>query len=416
VTEQSPQPAGPVRADAPGAEIVLDSVTKHYPGQRDPAVEEISMTIPAGEIVVFVGPSGCGKTTTMRMINRLIEPTSGTITIGGRDVTKVDPDRLRRQIGYSIQQAGLFPHLTVARNIATVPGLLGWDRRRIHDRVDEMLTLVGLDPDTFRRRYPRQLSGGQQQRVGVARALAADPPVLLMDEPFGALDPITRGLLQDELLRLQGELHKTIVFVTHDFNEAVKLGDRIAVLGNRSRILQYDTPAAILAEPADATVAGFAGTDAALKQLTLTRVDEVGLRQCPTATEDDAVEVLRSALAARDWKWGLVLDVQRRPRRWVSPAHLLHAESLRGIGLPVASTVMHRSTLQEALAALLAESTAHAVVTAGSGEYVGLITIDTLVRQLSDMRAEHGVLVPDPPTASDVTDSASGATDLGEPR
>ncbi|WP_280264078.1 ABC transporter ATP-binding protein [Nocardia wallacei] len=375
--------------DHPRAEIVLDSVTKRYPGQRDPAVENVSLTIPAGETVVFVGPSGCGKTTTMRMINRLIEPTSGTITIDGRDVAAQDADRLRRGIGYSIQQAGLFPHMTVARNIATVPGLLGWDRARVTARIDEMLELVGLDPGTFRGRYPRQLSGGQQQRVGVARALAADPPVLLMDEPFGAVDPITRGLLQDELIRLQAELHKTIVFVTHDFNEAVKLGDRIAVLGNRSRILQYDTPAAILAEPADETVAGFVGADAALKQLTLTRVEDVELRPCATAIESDPIDPIRTELAQRDWKWGLVLDAARRPVRWVSEAHLAHASSLRDLGLPVTSTVTNRSTLQEALEALLADSTAHAVVTGRRGEYVGLVTIDTLVRHLSEIRAEH---------------------------
>ncbi|RDI52980.1 ABC transporter ATP-binding protein [Nocardia mexicana] len=373
----------------PRAEIVLDSVTKRYPGQRDPAVENVSLTIPAGETVVFVGPSGCGKTTTMRMINRLIEPTSGTITIAGRDVTRVNPDRLRREIGYSIQQAGLFPHMTVARNIATVPGLLGWDRAKITARIDEMLELVGLDPGTFRDRYPRQLSGGQQQRVGVARALAADPPVLLMDEPFGAVDPITRGLLQDELLHLQAELHKTIVFVTHDFNEAVKLGDRIAVLGNQSRILQYDTPAAILAEPADETVAGFVGADAGLKQLTLVRVEDVELGQCPTALETDDVAPLRTTLAEREWKWGLVLDTQRRPLRWVSAAQLASTASLRDVGLPVTGTVSRRSSLQEALEALLTESTANAVVTGRRGEYAGLITIDTLVSHLSDMRAEH---------------------------
>ncbi|BCK53412.1 ABC transporter ATP-binding protein [Nocardia wallacei] len=386
----------PAAAEHPRAEIVLDSVTKHYPGQRDPAVDNISLTIPAGEIVVFVGPSGCGKTTTMRMINRLIEPTSGTITIAGRDVTAVNADQLRRQVGYSIQQAGLFPHMTVARNIATVPGLLGWNRARIAIRVDEMLELVGLDPATFRDRYPRQLSGGQQQRVGVARALAADPPVLLMDEPFGAVDPITRGLLQDELLRLQAELHKTIVFVTHDFNEAVKLGDRIAVLGNRSRILQYDTPAAILAEPADETVAGFVGADAALKQLTLVRVQDVALGQCPTALESDEVQPLRAALAEREWKWGLVLDAQRRPLRWVSDALLAQATSLRAAGLPVTGTVALRSSLQGALEVLLAESNAHAVVTGRRGEYAGLITIDTLVAHLSEMRAEHTSATTEP--------------------
>ncbi|WP_433576551.1 ABC transporter ATP-binding protein [Nocardia brasiliensis] len=373
-----------------GEEIVLDAVTKHYPGQRDPAVDRVSMTIPAGEIVVLVGPSGCGKTTTMRMINRLIEPTSGTITIGGRDAASIDADQLRRGIGYSIQQAGLFPHMTVAKNVATVPGLIGWDRKRIAARTDEMLDLVGLDPDTYRHRYPRQLSGGQQQRVGVARALAADPPVLLMDEPFGAVDPITRGLLQDELLRLQGELGKTIVFVTHDFTEAVKLGDRIAVLGSRSRILQYDTPAAILADPADETVAGFVGADASLKQLTLTRVQDAELAQCPTAVEDEPVDGLRTALAERDWPWALILDRQRRPLRWVSTDHLAHANSLRDTGFAIGEPLSLRSTLQDALEALLADQTANAVVTGKRGEYVGLITIDTLVAHLSAMRAEHG--------------------------
>ncbi|MGW4847704.1 ABC transporter ATP-binding protein [Nocardia brasiliensis] len=393
-----------------GEEIVLDTVTKHYPGQRDPAVDRVSMTIPAGEIVVLVGPSGCGKTTTMRMINRLIEPTSGTITIGGRDAASIDADQLRRGIGYSIQQAGLFPHMTVAKNVATVPGLIGWDRKRIAARTDEMLDLVGLDPDTYRHRYPRQLSGGQQQRVGVARALAADPPVLLMDEPFGAVDPITRGLLQDELLRLQGELGKTIVFVTHDFTEAVKLGDRIAVLGSRSRILQYDTPAAILADPADETVAGFVGADASLKQLTLTRVQDAELAQCPTAVEDEPVDVLRTALAERDWPWALILDRQRRPLRWVSTDHLAHADSLRDTGFAIGEPLSLRSTLQDALEALLADQTANAVVTGKRGEYVGLITIDTLVAHLSAMRAEHGsgstpgrdrILETDGPAAGD---------------
>ncbi|MFF7940127.1 ABC transporter ATP-binding protein [Nocardia gamkensis] len=381
---------GSARSVVSGVEIVLHSVTKHYPGQRDPAVDSVSLTIPAGEIVVLVGPSGCGKTTTMRMINRLIEPTSGTITIDGRDAATIHPDRLRRGIGYSIQQAGLFPHLTVAKNVATVPGLIGWDRRRIAARVDEMLELVGLDPDTFRDRYPRRLSGGQQQRVGVARALAADPPVLLMDEPFGAVDPITRGSLQNELLRLQGELGKTIVFVTHDFTEAVKLGDRIAVLGDKSRILQYDTPAAILTDPADETVAGFVGADASLKQLTLTRVGDVELGDCPTATEEDPAGTLRAALADRDRPWALVLDGQGRPLRWVSAEHLAHADSLRGLGSPVPETLSLKSTLQDALEALLTHQNATAVVTGPRGEYVGLITIDTLIGHLSALRAEHG--------------------------
>ncbi|MFE6925690.1 ABC transporter ATP-binding protein [Nocardia sp. NPDC057663] len=374
---------GAAAAAVSGVEIVLDRVTKRYPDQRDPAVEEVSMTIPAGEIVVLVGPSGCGKTTTMRMINRLIEPSSGTVTIGGRDAAAIDADELRRGIGYSIQQAGLFPHLTVAKNIATVPGLLGWDRRRTSARVDEMLALVGLDPATYRNRFPRQLSGGQQQRVGVARALAADPPVLLMDEPFGAVDPITRALLQDELLRLQGELGKTIVFVTHDFGEAVKLGDRIAVLGERSRILQYDTPAAILAAPADDTVAGFVGATATIDRLGLAVLADLDLDQGIAVAEDTAPADLTDRLHTAKQDWGIVLDAQRRPVRRVPAAELAHADSLRDLGTPIAATLPAEATLQDALAILLTERTASAVVVDSAGSFAGVVTVDTLIGHLA---------------------------------
>ncbi|QNG18473.1 ATP-binding cassette domain-containing protein [Rhodococcus triatomae] len=376
-------------SDVSGVEIVLENVVKRYPGQNEPAVDGISITIPAGEIVALVGPSGGGKTTVLRMINRLIEPTSGTITIGGRDALSIDPDVLRRGIGYSIQQAGLFPHITVGKNIGTVPGLLKWDRNRISARVDEMLDLVGLDPDTYRDRYPRQLSGGQQQRVGVARALAADPPVLLMDEPFGAVDPITRGLLQDELMRLQAELRKTIVFVTHDFNEAVKLGDRIAVLGPQSHIMQYDTPAAILSNPANETVEGFVGAGAALKQLTLTRVRDVDLTDVPTAQVGDPVDELRNRMIERKSKWGIVLDSRNRPLRWVSPKQLAHARSLESVGDPIGEMVSTQSTLQDALEALLEEGNASAVVTGRRGGYEGLVTIDVLVAHLSRINEEY---------------------------
>ncbi len=258
-----------------GLRIEPSELTKRYPGQQAPAVDEFTLDVPAGELVVLVGPSGCGKTTTMKMINRLIEPTSGGIRIGGEDVLTMRPDELRRHIGYVIQQIGLFPHMTIAQNIAVVPRLLGWSKSRIADRVDELLGLVGLDAAGFRARYPRQLSGGQQQRVGVARALAADPPVMLMDEPFGATDPITREHLQNEFLRLQRELRKTIIFVTHDFEEAIRLGDRIAVLREGSRIAQYDRPARILSDPADDYVAGFIGAGATLKRLALVTVDDV---------------------------------------------------------------------------------------------------------------------------------------------
>jgi osmoprotectant transport system ATP-binding protein len=374
-----------------GVEIRLEEVSKRYAGQSLPAVASVTMTIPAGETVVLVGPSGSGKTTTMRMINRLIEPTSGRITIGGQDVLDLDPDKLRREIGYSIQQAGLFPHMTVAENVGMVPSLVGWDKKRIVERVEEMLDLVGLDPTEFRGRYPRQLSGGQQQRVGVARALAANPPVLLMDEPFGAVDPITRGVLQDELMRLQADLGKTIVFVTHDFDEAVKLGDRIAVLGERSTILQYDTPEAILANPADDTVAGFVGHGAALKQLTLRRVREIELSEVPTATVDEEPSVLREKLGSGRGAIGLVLDRRKRPLRWASARDAAAVSSLERAGREVEDSVSPASTLQDALEAILTDDDGVAVVTGSRGEYIGVVDIDTVMNTIKALQQEHAV-------------------------
>ncbi|MGH9000943.1 MAG: ABC transporter ATP-binding protein, partial [Acidimicrobiia bacterium] len=260
----------PAAGDHPA--LRLEGVTKQYQAGAPPAVRDVSLDVPRGETVVLVGPSGCGKTTTLKMINRLVEPSAGRILLEGRDVTGVDPDELRRGIGYVIQQIGLFPHLDVARNIGLVPKVLGWDQGRISSRVDELLDLVGLDPGAFRSRYPKELSGGQSQRIGVARALAADPPVLLMDEPFGAIDPVTRARLQEELLALQRLLRKTIVFVTHDIDEAVKMADRIAVFGPDGRVAQYDTPDRLLAAPAGDFVAGFVGRGPLLKRLALRRV------------------------------------------------------------------------------------------------------------------------------------------------
>ena len=248
--------------------ILLERVHKRFAGASAPAVDDVSLEVARGEICVLIGPSGCGKTTTMRMINRMIEPDGGRILVDGRDIAQADPVELRRGIGYVIQQVGLFPHQTIAENIATVPRLLGWAPARIAQRVAALLALVHMDPARDGRRYPRALSGGQKQRIGVARALAADPPVLLMDEPFGALDPLTRAALQDEFLRLLRELSKTIVFVTHDIDEALKLGTRIAVM-RAGRVLQYDTPARLLAQPADAFVESFVGGDRALKRLGL---------------------------------------------------------------------------------------------------------------------------------------------------
>jgi osmoprotectant transport system ATP-binding protein len=269
--------------ESKAAELELRNVSKRYEGQREPAIGDLSLTVPAGEVCVLVGPSGSGKTTAMRLINRMISITGGDILLGGRSVLQRDARELRREIGYVIQQTGLFPHQTVAENIATVPGLLGWPKQRIAARVHELIELIGLDPE-MTGRYPAQLSGGQRQRVGVARALAADPPLMLMDEPFGAIDPINRARLQDEFLALQRTVKKTIVFVTHDIDEAIKMGDRIAILRDGGQLAQYDTPREILIHPADEFVAQFVGADRGIKRLSLTAVGELKL----AAPEDGA--------------------------------------------------------------------------------------------------------------------------------
>jgi osmoprotectant transport system ATP-binding protein len=302
----SGQPTGAAAGDVM---IRLDRVSKHYPGQPMPAVSELTLDIRAGEIVVLLGPSGCGKTTTLRLINRLIEPSAGRIFLGGEDVTQVNPDQLRRRIGYVIQQVGLFPHMTIADNIGIIPRTLGWDKKRIRARVDELLDLVRLEPAAYRDRYPKQLSGGQQQRVGVARALAADPPAMLMDEPFGALDPVTRERLQDEFLNLQAQIRKTIVLVTHDVTEAVRLGDRIAMFSEQARLAQYDTPAAILAEPADEFVAAFIGSGAAIRRLRLEPVGSIDLEPIEAAAGND-VAVVRTDQSRYD-----ALDAMLRAQR-----------------------------------------------------------------------------------------------------
>lgn len=283
--------------------ITMKNVTKRFDGTGSAAVDDLSLEVPDGITVTLVGPSGCGKTTTMRMINRLIEPTSGTITVSGQDVRAGDPVQLRRHIGYVIQQVGLFPHMTIAQNIASVPKLLGWDAAKIDARNRELMQLVGLE-ESMLQRYPRQLSGGQRQRVGVARALAADPPVLLMDEPFGAIDPIARTRLQNEFRQILRRVKKTVVMVTHDIDEAVQMGDRIAIMRD-GRIVQYDTPDTILSQPADAFVESFVGADRALKRLTLFKVATVMAPETADGTlprvakESDLRDALSAIVAAK---------------------------------------------------------------------------------------------------------------------
>jgi osmoprotectant transport system ATP-binding protein len=375
---------------ASGLPIRLEGVTKRYPGQDRPAVDAVSLEIPAGQTVMFVGPSGCGKTTLLKMLNRLIEPTGGKIFLGDEDVTSQDPDRLRRRIGYVIQAGGLFPHMTVAANVALVPRMLGWDKRRVADRTEELLDLVGLDPATYRDRYPRALSGGQQQRVGVARALAADPPVLLMDEPFGAVDPITRVRLQDELLRIQDELGKTIVCVTHDFDEAVKLGDRIVVFDVGARVVQYDTPEAILADPAEDYVADFVGAGATLKQLTLTRVEDVELRPVTTATVGvDSAAVVAAARAAGD-DFVVVLDGRGRPISWPTVAELSRTTTVPATVDQRLPVVGLRSTLNDALDTMLAASQGGVVVTGRRGGLSGVLTVESVMAAIQRTRAAVG--------------------------
>jgi osmoprotectant transport system ATP-binding protein len=372
--------------------IRLRGLGKHFPGQEEPAVDALDLDVPDGEIVVLVGPSGCGKTTTLRLINRLIEPSSGTIELDGEDVTEVHPDGLRRRVGYVIQQVGLFPHQTIARNVATVPQMLGWDSKRIGERVDELLSLVGMEPGEHRDRYPRELSGGQSQRVGVARAMAADPPVLLMDEPFGAIDPITRERLQDEFLRLQGEVRKTVVFVTHDIDEAVKMGDRICLLRQGGRIAQFDTPEHLLTAPADEFVSDFIGSGALVRGLRLARLSEVELPEWPLLEPGESADQARRKLEGSGREYALLVDGDGRPDRWIDLAELRGGAGLGpDSGEPVLAVLEVRSTLHEALNQMLASRTGLAVAVDERGVSRGVVDLEALSRAVVGMRdSEEG--------------------------
>ena len=383
---ESAEQAGPDQAALSGAEIVFTDVVKSYPGQAEPAVDHLNLTIEAGKVVTFVGLSGSGKTTSLKMINRLIEPTSGTITIGGRDTRDLNPDKLRTQIGYVIQGGSLFPHMTIADNIAVVPRLLGWKKARIAQRIDELLTLVGLEPAEYRGRYPKELSGGQQQRVGVARGLAADPPVLLMDEPFGAVDPITRAHLQDELVSIQNKVHKTIVIVTHDIDEAIKLGDRILVMSDHGRIAQYDTAEHILANPADDFVADFVGQDSALKQLSLQTLESIELEQTATVHAGDPVNLSVRQARHQQRDQVVVLDELDRPIDWLWTTNLRgHTVHARPGRQPILLT--RNETLDTVLDTLVTSMHEGAVVIDEDGHLLGIATFDAVTRHVRDINA-----------------------------
>ena len=345
--------------DSRAATVEFDHVTKRY--DRAPeaegtpgAVEDLSLAVPAGRICVLVGPSGCGKTTSLRVVNRLIDPTRGRVLIDGVDVASRDLVELRRGIGYVIQQVGLFPHQTIGENVATVPRLLGWPAGRRRERAEELLTLVGLDPAAYRDRYPAELSGGERQRIGVARALAADPPILLMDEPFGAVDPIVRERLQNELLRLQETLAKTILFVTHDIDEAIKMGDLVAVMATGGHLLQYGPPAEILARPASPFVAQFVGTDRGLKRLSLARVAELPLRPAITARPGDPAGPARERILADPFPYLLLVDDLDRPIGWLDQRTLPAEGALTAASaIPMSPLFDRRTTLKDALSMLL---------------------------------------------------------------
>ncbi len=361
--------------------IEFRGVTKRFP-DGTVAVDTLDLTVEDGGITVFVGPSGCGKTTSLRMINRMVEPTGGTILIDGKDILSGDAATLRRGIGYVIQQAGLFPHRTILDNIATVPMLLGWTKAKARKRASELMEIVGLVPE-MAKRYPSQLSGGQQQRVGVARALAADPPILLMDEPFSAVDPVVRENLQDELLRLQAELRKTIVFVTHDIDEAVKLGDKVAVFRTGGILAQYDEPGHLLARPADDFVDGFVGRDRGYRGLGFLPAEGLPVGELPTVSLGATADQVREA--ARDG-WTLVVDADRHPLGWAQVNGSATTDDL------VAGGSLYDTgadSLRGALDAALSSPSGLGVAVDGSGAVVGSVTADDVLTALATARKDE---------------------------
>jgi len=392
------------------AVVEFDHVTKRYDAptgkQKDKptpgAVNDLSLTVPAGKICVLVGPSGCGKTTSLKMVNRLIEPTSGRILIDKVDAGTRELTELRRSIGYVIQQVGLFPHQTISENVATVPRLLGWPKARLSERSEELLGLVGLDPAKYRDRYPSQLSGGERQRVGVARALAADPPIMLMDEPFGAVDPIVRDRLQNEFLRLQETIAKTIMFVTHDIDEAIKMGDLVAVFQTGGILAQFGSPLEILAAPASAFVARFVGQDRGLKRLSLLRVSDVPLLPAVTARPGDSAADARHRALDDPQRYLLIVDSANRPLGWISHGDLPADGTLtEAMANPVSPTLNKRTTLKDALSMMLDADVQTGIVVDRNGAVQGLLTVAAIAAKMRE--GEHA------PAFDQVPDENSGA-------
>jgi osmoprotectant transport system ATP-binding protein len=361
--------------------ISLQHVSKRFPGQRIPAVTDLSLEIAEGEIVCLVGPSGCGKTTTMRMINRLIEPTSGSIVVDGRDIMRQDPVELRRGIGYVIQSIGLLPHRTVAQNIATVPKLVGWEDERIKQRTEELREIFQLDPDLLDR-YPSELSGGQRQRVGVARALAVDPPVMLMDEPFAAVDPIVRARLQDQFLEIQEQLRKTIVFVTHDIDEAIKMANRIAILNIGGVVEQYAPPEEILRAPANEFVARFVGAERGLKRLALMKVSELEVQEGPVVSPSATVVEARNEMARFGFDWTSVVE-DGELAGWVDDAALEGHQFVKEVTpRRFSAYVTPESSLRQALDSIVTSQTNVAVVLDRGQHYLGILTVEQVSKEI----------------------------------
>ena len=375
----APRPESPGAGQKDAATLEFRNVVKSYPGAEAPAIQDLSFTVNAGEICVLVGPSGCGKTTAMRLVNRMIEMSSGDILLDGKSVKDSKPAQLRREIGYVIQQIGLFPHRTIADNIATVPKLLGWDKQRISARVEELIDLIGL-PQDVGKRYPSQLSGGQQQRVGVARALATDPPLMLMDEPFGAIDPVNRERLQNEFLRLQAQLRKTIVFVTHDIDEAIKMGDKVAIMQEGGHLAQYASPAVLLARPANDFVASFVGADRSLKRLSLQRVRDIDLWKAVTTTIGEPTAAVRERLAAADVPHAIVVDDDGKPIGWILDEQLHTSDRVEQPHDPPFKAVVVEmdDILRDALSDILASESRYGIVVDEAGRVQHALSLDAI--------------------------------------